>query len=193
MWNFVWYFCRKQSKMPRCSVNWPPLITKNTVTGAYWHILTMVFSKLIFCGGIIQDPTCGCLWNASEAALRGSVLCVRPSENPEFTLSSFTAISNVIICDAAIFCAFEQWEYRKKKSWQFFTWLMPLLPKMPFCHHELDFGLKATSTFLSTFHEKVWYDKTRHVVRCVTEKTSMRKVFPGQALRASGDWGSQDC
>jgi len=71
-------------KMPRCSVNWPPLITKDTVTGAHWHILTMVFSKWIFCGRIIQDPTCGYLWGASEATLHGSVLCVRPSENPEF-------------------------------------------------------------------------------------------------------------
>jgi hypothetical protein len=73
----------------------------------------MVFSKWIFCGEIIQDPTCGFLWGASEATLHISVLCVGPSENPEFTLTSFTAINNVIIQDAAVFCAFEQWEYRE--------------------------------------------------------------------------------
>jgi hypothetical protein len=73
----------------------------------------MVFSKWILCGEIIQDPTCGCLWGASEATLHRSVLCVRPSENPEFTLTLFTAISNVIIRDTVVFCAFEQWEYRK--------------------------------------------------------------------------------
>jgi len=52
----------------------------------------MVFSKWIFCGGIIQDPTCGFLWGASQATLHISVFCVRPLENPEFTLHSLPLV-----------------------------------------------------------------------------------------------------